>query len=109
MFKATEYQSGERIDFFSCIRLLEKIPSIKVSDQMCYCSFKNSKNNKNLLENDPNYDLEINQAYVKRIDKIGKRDLVYEICSHLGIIDGSIKSPSQVEIDSQLSGIGKNV
>jgi hypothetical protein len=46
-------------------------------------------NSKNLLENDPSYNLETNQKYVSRIEKIGKRDLVFEICAHLGIIDSS--------------------
>ena len=42
---------------------------------------------------------EINQEYVSRIVKTGKRDLVFEICSHLGIIDTSkMKPPSETEI-----------
>ena len=101
LFKATESQSGDRINFLNCLRLLEKVPSIKVSDQISYCSFKSRKNSKTRLENDPGYALEINQPYVKRINKTGKRDLVYEICAHFKIVDSSkIKSPSQIEIDS---------
>jgi hypothetical protein len=100
LFKATESKSGDRIDFFKCITLLEKIPSIKVCDEIFYCSFKIHRgNSKSLLENDPSYNLEINQEYVSRIVKTGKRDLVFEICSHLGIIDTSkMKPPSETEI-----------
>jgi len=102
LFKATESQSGDRIDFFTCIRLLEKITSIKICDQICYCSFKSGKNKKNKLENDPSYKLEANKTYVERIDTIGKRDLIYKICEHLGIIDGSkFQPPSEVKIVSE--------
>ena len=49
------------------------------------------------------YFLEINQEYVKRISRIGKRDLIYEICAHLDIIDRSkVQPPSQVEVVSKL-------
>lgn len=102
LFKATESQSGDRIDFFTCIRLLEKITSIKLCEQILYCSFKSSKNNKNRLENDPSYSLETNKEYIKRIETIGKRDLIYEICEHLGTINRSeFQPPSKVRIVSE--------
>ena len=100
LFKATEAQSGDRIDFFKCINLIEKIPSIKICEKIYYCSFKTHRgNSKSLLENDPSYNLEANQRYVSRIEKIGKRDLVYEICSHIDIIDSAkMQSPSKIGI-----------
>ena len=103
LFKATETQSGERIDFFNCLRLLERIPSIRLCDEINYCTFKVKKNSqKDLLESDPSYELDENKGYASRVRKVGKLDLVYEICKHLEIVDSSMTPPSQREIKSYL-------
>jgi hypothetical protein len=95
LFRATQSKHGERIDFFQCIELIESIPSIKVDKEILYCSFKPSKQ-KTPLEIDPSYNLQQNEKYTERLKTIGKREIIYEICRHLEIInEKELISPSQ--------------
>jgi hypothetical protein len=81
LFRATKsIIGGERLDFLTCLNVLESIPSVELTKEIIYYYYKPSKT---LLERDLSYKDPSNKEYVKRIRPIGQADLVWKIYSHL--------------------------